>query len=292
MNDGDQRLRAVGVPPARRAGGQTGGAPPRTSRNRAALTVVVALALAGAVIGALWAWLAPSIHGVVALTKAGERVRAHLGNEADHFFLAAFLVVGMLCVLAVVAAVFVWQWRAHRGPVMVAALAVGAAAAAGVAAGVGAVLVHWRYGTIDIERRAGITRASSPLRRRGAAGVLRALTTAGAVTILFPAAIAALVYCAHRGVDRTRRSGCVAARRDCRRYGSAGHSGERSTVRPVTTLATIFASPRHADVGHRVQQRRPLRPNHVLRQAAFRRTGRSASAVPSAPTSGAAAGAR
>ena len=56
-------------------------------------------------IGALWAWLAPSIHGVVALTKSGERVRAHLGNEADHFFVAAFLMVGMLCVMAVVAAV-------------------------------------------------------------------------------------------------------------------------------------------------------------------------------------------
>ena len=56
----------------------------------------------------------------------------------------------MVSVLAVVAAVLVWQWRAHRGPVMVAALAIGAAAAAGVAAGVGAVLVHWRYGTVDI----------------------------------------------------------------------------------------------------------------------------------------------
>ena len=97
-------------------------APPRISRGRAAVTVVAGLALTGVVIGALWAWLAPSVHGVVALTKGGERVRAYLGNEADHFFVAAFLVVGMLCVVAVVAAVLVWQWRAHRGPLMVAAL--------------------------------------------------------------------------------------------------------------------------------------------------------------------------
>ena len=107
-------------------------APPRVSRSRAAVTVVVGLALTGAVIGALWAWLAPSIHGVVALTKSGERVRAHLGNEADHFFVAAFLMIGMLCVMAVVAAVLVWQWRAHRGPLFVSALGLGSASAAGV----------------------------------------------------------------------------------------------------------------------------------------------------------------
>ena len=86
------------------------------------MIVVVALALAGAAIGALWARLAPGMHGVVALTKDGDRVRAYLGNEADHFFVAAFMMVGMVCATAFVAAVLVWKWRAHRGPVMVAAL--------------------------------------------------------------------------------------------------------------------------------------------------------------------------
>jgi hypothetical protein len=168
--------------------------PPRVSRGRAAVTVVAGLALTGAVIGALWAWLAPSIHGVVALTKSGERVRAHLGNEADHFFVAAFLEIGMLCVMAVVAAVLVWQWRAHRGPLMVAALGLGSAAAAGVAAGVGAVLVHWRYGTIDVdsapvspEHRVHYVIEAPPV-FFGHSPLLIALT------ILFPAAIAALVY--------------------------------------------------------------------------------------------------
>ena len=47
---------------------------------------------------------------------------AYLGSEADHFFVAAVMMLGILTVLAVVAAVSVWQWRAHRGPLMVAAL--------------------------------------------------------------------------------------------------------------------------------------------------------------------------
>ena len=168
--------------------------PPRISRHRAVATTVAGLTIAGALVGVLWAWLAPSIQGVVALTKRGERVKGYVGNESDHFFIAAFLIVGMLGALAVVAAVLLWQWRAHRGPVMVAALAIGAAAAAGVAAGVGAVLVRWRYGVIDIagapvspERRVhyvmeapAVFFGHSPLQI--------------AATILLPAAAAALVY--------------------------------------------------------------------------------------------------
>jgi hypothetical protein len=169
-------------------------ATPRFSRTHAAAGTLLALAAAGALIGALWSWLAPPIHGVVALTRAGERVRAYLGNEADHFFTAAFMLVGLLVALAVVAAVLVWQWRAHRGPVLVAALAVGCAGAAAAAAGVGAALVHWRYGTIDVDGA-----PVSPEHR------VHYVTEAPAVffghsplqiamTILFPAAISALVY--------------------------------------------------------------------------------------------------
>ena len=124
--------------------------PPRLSRRRAVLNTVATLTVAGALVGALWAWLAPPIHGVVALTKSGERIKAYLGNEADHFFIAAFLIVGMLGVVAVVAAVLLWQWRAHRGPAMVAALSIGLMAGAGAAAGVGAVLAQLRYGAIDL----------------------------------------------------------------------------------------------------------------------------------------------
>ena len=168
--------------------------PPRISRHRAALTTFAGLSVAGALVGALWAWLAPPIHGVVALTKSGNRVKAYLGNESDHFFIGAFLVVGMVSVMAVVAAVLVWKWRAHRGPVLVAALAIGSAAAAGAAAGVGALLAHWRYGSIDIadapvspEHRVHyVVEAPAVFFGHGPLQI--------ATTILFPAAVAALVY--------------------------------------------------------------------------------------------------
>jgi hypothetical protein len=168
--------------------------PPRISRRRAVVFTVAGLTVAGALVGALWAWLAPPIHGVVALTKSGERVKAYLGNESDHFFIAAFLITGMLSVLAVIVAVLLWQWRVHRGPAMVAALAIGAATAAGAAAGVGALLVRWRYGAIDI---AGAP--VSPEHRvhyviEAPAVFFGHSPLVIAATILFPAAAAALVY--------------------------------------------------------------------------------------------------
>ena len=101
------------------------------------------------------AWLAPPIHGVVALTRSNDRVKAYLGNEADHFFTSAFLLVGLLSVLAVVAAVLLWQWRAHRGPVILAALCVGSVAASAATVGVGALAVRWRYGSIDVASTVG-----------------------------------------------------------------------------------------------------------------------------------------
>ena len=168
--------------------------PPRISRGRAAVTVVVGLTLAGAAVGALWGWIAPPIHGVIALTKSGDRVHAGLGAETDNFFTAAFLFVGLLVVLAVVAAVLVWQWRPHRGPTLCAALSLGSAAAVGAAAGVGWLIVRARYDVIDIgaapispeHRVAYVTEAPSVF-----------FATSGWVivtSILFPVAMAALVY--------------------------------------------------------------------------------------------------
>ncbi|OBI84278.1 DUF2567 domain-containing protein [Mycobacterium sp. E740] len=169
-------------------------AAPKFSRARAALTVLVTSAATGVLIGALWSWLAPPVHGVVALTRDGDRVRAYLGDEGDHFFVAAFLLVGMLCVVAVVAAVLVWQWRAHRGPVMTAALATGCMLAAGVAAGLGALLVRLRYGTIDVagapvtpEHRVHYVVETPPV-------FFGHSPLQVALTVLFPAAVAALVY--------------------------------------------------------------------------------------------------
>ncbi|WP_422747404.1 DUF2567 domain-containing protein [Mycobacterium sp. WMMD1722] len=169
-------------------------AAPGISHRRAALAIVAALTVAGAAVGALWTLLAPPIHGVVALTRSGDRAKAYLGAEADHFFTAAFMLTGMLLVLAVVAAVAVWQWRAHRGPVLAAALAAGCTAAAGAAAGVGAALAHLRYGAIDV--------AAAPVSPENrvhyvveAPAVFFGQTPLQIVTfILFPAAIAALIY--------------------------------------------------------------------------------------------------
>ena len=167
---------------------------PRISRGRAAVTVVVGLAIAGVAVGALWAWIAPPIHGVIALTKSGDRVHAALGAETDNFFNAAFLFVGLLVVLAVVSAVLVWQWRPHRGPLLCAALAIGSAAAAGAAAGVGWLIVRARYDVIDIggapispEHRVVYVTEAPPV----------FFATSGwliATSVLFPVAMAALVY--------------------------------------------------------------------------------------------------
>jgi hypothetical protein len=169
-------------------------APPRVSRSRAAVTVVVGLAVSGALVGALWAWIAPPIHGVIALTKSGERVHAYLGNESDNFFFSAVLLVGLAVVLAIVSAVLVWQWRPHRGPVLIAALAIGSAAAAGAAAGVGALLVRSRYDIIDIagapispEDRVHYVTEAPPVFFAHTPLLI-------AASILFPAAMAALVY--------------------------------------------------------------------------------------------------
>jgi len=169
-------------------------APTRISRRCAVLLTVAGLTIAGALVGALWAWLAPSIHGVVALTKSGERVKAYLGNEADHFFVSAFLIVGMLGAVAVVAAVLTWQWKTHRGPAMVGALSIGAAAATGAAAGVGALLVRLRYGAIDVagapvspEHRVHyVVEAPAVFFGHSPLNI--------AATVLLPAAAAALVY--------------------------------------------------------------------------------------------------
>lgn len=169
-------------------------AAPRISRSRAAAMVLVGLTVGGAAIGALWAWIAPPIHGVIALTKSGDRVHAALGSESDNFFVSAFLLVGMVAVLAVVSAVLVWQWRPHRGPVLCAALVIGSAAAAGAAAGVGALIVRARYDVIDIagapispEHRVHYVTEAPPVFFAHSPMVI-------AASILFPVAMAALVY--------------------------------------------------------------------------------------------------
>jgi hypothetical protein len=167
---------------------------PRLSHRQAGVRVVLGFLAAGVVVGALWALLAPPAHGVVALTKSGDRVYAYLGAEADNFFVAAFLLVGIVCVVAVTGSLAAWKWQAHRGPVMAAAVSIGAVASAAVAAGVGAVLVRQRYGAIDVDgapvspdhRVHYVTEAPSVFFGHTPLQI--------ATTLLLPAAVAALVY--------------------------------------------------------------------------------------------------
>ncbi|MDT5077406.1 MAG: hypothetical protein QOJ80_2043 [Mycobacterium sp.] len=167
---------------------------PYVSNLTVAIRVVVGLTLSGVLVGLLWAWLAPSVQSVVALAKDGDRVRGYVGDEADHLFIAAFEMVGFLFVLAVVSAALVWKLRPHRGPLMVAALSLGLTAAAGVATGVGALLVHWRYGTVDVAG-APVTPEHRVHYVFEAPGVFFGHSPWQiATTILFPAGIAALVY--------------------------------------------------------------------------------------------------
>jgi len=170
------------------------GAAPRISRRRAAITVTAGLLPVGALVGALWAWLAPPIKGAVALTHSGERLHEYLGSEADHFFVSAFLMLGLLNVVAAVAAVLAWQWRPHRGPGMVTGLCTGAVIAAAAAVGVGVLLAHLRYGTPNFA--AATVSHEHPLYyvTEAPSAFFGPSWLQSACTLLIPAATAALVY--------------------------------------------------------------------------------------------------
>jgi Protein of unknown function (DUF2567) len=165
-----------------------------TLRARALLVVVLGLSGTGALIGGWWAWIAPPIHAVVALTHAGERVHDYLGSETDHFFVAPCLMLGLLTMVAAVASVLVWQWREQRGPGMVIALSIGLVTGAAAAAGVGALLVWLRYGALNFSaiplssdhKVAYVIQAPPVLFAHGPLQV--------AATLIWPAGIAALVY--------------------------------------------------------------------------------------------------
>lgn len=166
----------------------------RRERARAVLVVVLGTTAAGVVLGGLWAWIAPPIHAVVAITRAGERVHDYLGNESGHFFDAPCLMLGLLTVLAVVATVLAWRWRAHRGPAMVVALAVGMATGAGAAAATGALLVRLAHGALNFD---AVALSGSP----AVAYVTQAPPVffaqeplPVALTLAWPVGVAALVY--------------------------------------------------------------------------------------------------
>jgi hypothetical protein len=157
--------------------------------------VVLGLTVAGAVLGGLWAWIAPPIHGVVALTKSGERVHDYLGNESQHFFDAPCLLLGLLTFVAIVAPILLWQWRESRGPGVVFGLVVGLVTAAAAAAAVGAGLVRLRYGALNFDTVAlsGGEHKLAYVVEAPPVFFSHALLPLAA-TLIWPAGIAALVY--------------------------------------------------------------------------------------------------
>lgn len=169
-------------------------APSRRAGIVRAAAVIAALAGCGALLGVLWVWISPPIHTITALTRSGERVDAYLGREADNMFVAAAIMIGLLSWLSVVSAVLAWQWRAHRGPALATALWLGQIAAAAAATGVGAALAHARYSTPDHQGA-----VLSPQNRvqyfiEAPPVVMGHSPFQIAVTLMLPAAIAALVY--------------------------------------------------------------------------------------------------
>lgn len=173
----------------------------RTARARAVVIAWLGSAVTGVLVGALWGWIAPPIHAVVAITRAGERVHDYLGEESDHFFDAPCLMLGLLTALSVVAAVLAWQWRAHRGPGMVVGLTIGMVTAAAAASATGAGIVRLRYGALNFD---AVPLAGAP----SVAYVYQAppvffsdaplLMT---LTLMWPAAVAALVYAVLAAAD-------------------------------------------------------------------------------------------
>lgn len=174
---------------------------PRKPRARALVVAALGPMVAGVLLGGLWAWIAPPIHAVVALTRAGERVHDYLGNESEHFFDAPCLMLGLLTVLAVVAPVLGWHWRKHRGPGMVVALSTGLVTAAAAATATGAALVRVFYGALNFDA-VPLSEAPSVAYVIQAPPVFFAQNPLQvALTLLWPAAIAALVYAVLAAAD-------------------------------------------------------------------------------------------
>ena len=107
---------------------------------------------------------------------------------------AVFLMLGLLNVVAAVTAVLAWQWRAHRGPGMVAGLCTGVVIGAAAAVGVGVLLVHLRYGAVDFAA-APVSHGHPVYYFTEAPPVFFGRTPWQiACTLLLPASTAALVY--------------------------------------------------------------------------------------------------
>ncbi|RVW05902.1 DUF2567 domain-containing protein [Rhodococcus xishaensis] len=112
---------------------------------RAPARLVLSLTLLGVVSGIVWALLAPAERLLVVAEHQG----VVLTTESLHRFDAVAIFVGIGLVLGALSAVAVWGIRRSRGPGAVAALVVGSALSAGVAALVGMGVARLRFPRVD-----------------------------------------------------------------------------------------------------------------------------------------------
>lgn len=178
-------------------------------------TMALGLTLTGALAGGLWGWIAPPIHAVVALARNGERVHDYLGMESQHFFDAPCLMLGLLSWVAMVAPVLAWQWRQHRGPGLVVGLSIGMVACAAAAAAVGALVVRLRYGAVNFDA-VPLSADHKVAYVVEAPPVFFAQTPwQVAMTLIWPAAIAALVCALMAAASARDDLGAVPVADDC-----------------------------------------------------------------------------
>ena len=103
--------------------------------RRAALIVAGATVLGGAVVGVLWALIAP----VRPVVQVGGDA-APLDGEGVGGFDATALLVLLVLALGVLAGGLAWRWREHRGPAVLVAVVVGALLGTTVAVAVGTLV--------------------------------------------------------------------------------------------------------------------------------------------------------
>ncbi|MDH6679489.1 hypothetical protein M2284_003711 [Rhodococcus sp. LBL1] len=118
---------------------------PRYPRPRAVPRIVVFLAILGVPAGVVWAFLAPAERLLVVAEDRG----VVLTTESLHRFDAIAIFAGIGFVLGVLSAIVVWGMRRSRGPGAVAALVLGSALGAGVAALAGMGVARLRFPEID-----------------------------------------------------------------------------------------------------------------------------------------------
>ncbi|MBY6681623.1 DUF2567 domain-containing protein [Rhodococcus sp. BP-316] len=121
------------------------GRPSRGAFTRRSIRIVLATAVVGAVLGILWALLAPVEH----VAAVGDGRAIVLTGESDHRFDALALFLCVTAAAGVLTTVAVWARVAERGPRLVLDIVVASALASAAAIGAGLAVGAVRYPSAD-----------------------------------------------------------------------------------------------------------------------------------------------